>query len=112
MEGHQGRPFPPRNRPPVRDYRYKHVLIVWQAGKLESFARIFEVIPKTVVADDMGMHYHSFVNKLNRPELWNVKQLIRLQGLTGINLSALVELIAVDLNAKTSTNSQTHQNGG
>ncbi|TDX02195.1 hypothetical protein EDB95_3246 [Dinghuibacter silviterrae] len=102
MEGHQGTLPLRRNRPLVRDYRYKHVFTIWQAGKLESLRQMFEIVPKSVVADDLGMHYHSLVNKLNSPELLNVKQLVGLEALTGINLAALVELTVADVKANVS----------
>jgi hypothetical protein len=84
----------------VTDYRYRYVKSVWGAGDLTSFSRIFEIIPKTVVSDDMGMHYHSFANKVSRPELLNVKQLMKLAELTGIPLASIVELVANDIKSK------------
>lgn len=88
-----------QGREQVVDRRYRHVHSIWQAGDLKSFKRMFEIIPRSVVSDDLGMHYNSFTNKLNRPELLNLKQLFLLVEFIGINIGALVELVAADIEA-------------
>ncbi|TDW99731.1 hypothetical protein EDB95_0742 [Dinghuibacter silviterrae] len=100
MEKYQGYQYTLPSPPTVRDKRYNHVFSVWRTGELTSLNRMFEIIPKSVVADDLGMHYHSFVNKLNRPHLLNVNHLLKLQCLTGIEISALIGLAVADIKEK------------
>lgn len=84
----------------VIDNRYRHVKSIWAAGDLKFFSKMFEIIPRSVVSEDLGMHYNSFTNKLNRPELLNLKQLMMLSDLTDIPLSSIVELAVNDILSK------------
>lgn len=82
------------------DVRYQHVKSIWSAGDLKSLTKMFEIIPKTVVAKHLGMHYHSFIHKLDRPELLNLQQLIQLSRLTDIPVLAMIELAVNDIQTK------------
>lgn len=86
-----------KRRAPSDDFRYPHVHSIWRAGDLRTFEQIFEIIPKTVVSKDLGMHYHSFIHRLDNPRLINMDQIIVLSDLTGISLDGIYALIKEDI---------------
>jgi hypothetical protein len=42
----------------VKDKRFKTVKILIETGNIVTFAAIFEHIPKTTVADELGIHFN------------------------------------------------------
>ena len=82
------------------DNRYQHVKSIWAVGDLTSLHQIFDIIPKTIVARHMGMHYHSFIHKISNPSLLSLDQLIELAKLTDIPVMAMVELAVNDIPSK------------
>ena len=52
-----------------KDRRYEMVKVMWQYGKIKTFADLFIWIPKTTVAHDMGKHVRRFNKLLADPRL-------------------------------------------
>jgi len=75
-----------------QDVRYQHVKSIWMSGDLKSFSKIFEIVPKSVVAADLGLHYNSFIRRMSRPDQFLLVDMVGLSDLTGIPIPALIEL--------------------
>lgn len=75
------------------DHRYKYVRSVWQAGDLHSFAEIFNIIPRSVVAADLHLNYERFTKKVIKPETLAYRDIQCLAQLTGIDFRKLSELV-------------------
>lgn len=84
------------------DHRYKYVRSIWQAGDLTSFAEIFNIIPRSVVASDLHLNYERFTQKVIKPETLVYRDIQNLARLTGIEFRKLSELVIRDIegNAK------------
>lgn len=83
--------------PVIKDVRYNHVRSVWQNGDLTSFAKIFEILPKSIVANDLGIHYNSFIRRLKNPRMFELGRLMILASLIGIPIGDLVGLALGDI---------------
>ncbi|HTJ14416.1 MAG TPA: hypothetical protein VL547_20400 [Dinghuibacter sp.] len=79
------------------DHRYKYVRSVWQAGDLNSFAEIFNIIPRSVVAADLHLNYERFTKKVLKPDTLAYRDVLNLAQLTGIDFRKLSELVIRDV---------------
>lgn len=82
---------------PAKDQRYKYVRSIWVAGDLTSFAEMFNVIPRSTVATDLGLNYDRFSKKVLNPQLLTYREIWRLSDLTGIDFRSLSELVVSDI---------------
>lgn len=85
---------------PAKDQRYKYVRSIWVAGDLTSFAEMFNVIPRSTVATDLGLNYDRFSKKVLNPQLLTYREIWRLSDLTGIDFRSLSELVVSDIEHK------------
>jgi hypothetical protein len=81
----------------AQDYRYSHVKSIWAAGDLKSFNKIFTIVPKYVISDDLGVNYGRFSKKTNDPSLLSMREILELADLTGIEFKSLVALVIMDI---------------
>ena len=81
----------------TRDPRYSHVKSIWKAGDLDSFSKIFTIVPKSVVSVDMGLNYERFASKLKKPGLFTLGDIHQMSGLIGIDFEALAHLIFLEI---------------
>lgn len=77
----------------VKDKRHKTVKILIEGGHVNEFRDIFEHIPKTTVADELGIHFNRFNNFLDKPGEMKVSDLFLLSGYFEIEGQKLFELI-------------------
>ena len=63
------------------------------AGDLKSFAGIFKIVPRSIVASDMHINYERFIKKLGKPELFTLRDVQVMAGLTGIDFRALSDFM-------------------
>ena len=77
----------------TRDPRYSHVKSIWKAGDLDSFSKIFTIVPKSVVSVDMGLNYERFASKLKKPGRFTFGDIKRMSDLIGMDFEALAHLI-------------------
>jgi hypothetical protein len=80
-----------------QDPRYAHVRSIWAAGDLKSFNKIFTIVPKYVISDDLGVNYGRFSKKTSNPALLSLKEINEIAGLTGIDFSSLVAMVVADI---------------
>jgi len=81
----------------MRDPRYSHVKSIWKAGDLDSFSKIFTIVPKSVVSVDMGLNYERFASKLKKPGLFTFGDIQQMSGLMGVDFEALAHLIFLEI---------------
>ncbi len=79
------------------DKRYTAVQGVIETGKINRFREIFDILPKSVMAQDLGQNYRSFVGKVGSPERFTMKDVINMGRLIDVAPSKLVELILSDV---------------
>jgi hypothetical protein len=77
----------------VKDKRHKTVKILIEGGHVNEFREIFEHIPKTTVADELGIHFNRFNNIIDKPGEMKVSDLFLLSAYFEIEGQKMFELI-------------------
>jgi hypothetical protein len=81
----------------VKDNRYKAIKAMLEANNFKTFKEVFDIIPKSIVATDLGIHYDRFVKRINNPENFSLEELIIFSHLIGTNPSILINLAMKDI---------------
>jgi hypothetical protein len=84
----------------AKDRRYITVKNLITAGYIKSFSGIFDAIPKTVIARDLGMNNNRFTKLMNDVTLFRLEELYRLARLLEIDGMVLINLVVQQLNEK------------
>ncbi|WEK36070.1 MAG: hypothetical protein P0Y53_01030 [Candidatus Pseudobacter hemicellulosilyticus] len=77
----------------ARDKRYVAVKALIENGRIKMFQEIFEFIPKTVVAADLGKHNVRFSKMIGRVEKFTNEELFLLAGFIQIPNEKIIELM-------------------
>jgi len=79
----------------AKDKRYETIKYLIASGHIVRFMQIFEldVIPKTIVAQDLGMHHQTFEKLLKDPERFTYKQTFRIASLIEVDAKVVRDLI-------------------
>lgn len=77
----------------VKDKRYNALKQWINSGEVKTFLDIFDIIPKTQVAKDSGIHYNRLNVKINNPVKFTVKDIVTLAELLEVDDRKLYELI-------------------
>lgn len=77
----------------VKDKRHKTVKILIETGNVTTFADIFEHIPKTTVADDLGIHFNRMARMISNVNDIKVNDIFLFSGYFEIDAKVLFELI-------------------
>ena len=78
----------------VKDPRYKTVKILIEGGHLSEFRQIFENIPKTTVAQDMGTNYKRLVRLAEEVTQFKVEDLVTLATFFDVDKMAMFKLVS------------------
>lgn len=76
---------------------YDTVKVLIEAGHVKTFDQIFETLPKTVVADDLGFNNRSFSNKIQKPGMLRNEEQFAIAQRIGIDRLKIVELVIAQL---------------
>ncbi|MBN8852875.1 MAG: hypothetical protein BGO55_14930 [Sphingobacteriales bacterium 50-39] len=74
------------------DRRYNIAKDLISAGKITSFHRIFEIVPKSVVYKDMGINYNRFTKLMANPDLFTLRELSTIAKLIGVDPKTIIDL--------------------
>ena len=77
----------------AKDRRYKTVNILISGGHIKSFREIFDTLPKSVIARDLGINNLRFSKLINRVDLFLVRDLFRLATFLEVEEMVLMDLI-------------------
>lgn len=80
-----------------KDPRYATVRHLIETGYVTMFAQIFETIPKSVIAKDVGMNNTRFTWLMGDPAEFTLEELFRIAELLGIEREAMVALVMKEI---------------
>lgn len=83
-----------------KDIRYKTLKVMIETGNTSSLEELFNVVPKTVVAADLGINYSRFQSRVNKPAEFTLEELIRLASFIETDSLNLIKLALADLEKK------------
>lgn len=84
----------------VKDDRYVAVQSMFESGKIQKFSDIFKVLPKTILARDMGQNYRTFVAKIASPDRFTVGEIRKIARLIDVTYAQMFESIITDIEQK------------
>jgi plasmid maintenance system antidote protein VapI len=84
----------------AKDKRYNTAKKLIEMGAMTSISEILDVIPKTVIGQDMGMHHETFNKLIRNPGNFTLNQIFQIAALIGVDKMAMVNLILDDLSAR------------
>jgi hypothetical protein len=76
-----------------KDRRYTIVKNLITAGYIKTFREVFETLPKSIMARDLGMNNTRFTNLMNNVDGFFLRDIIRMAVLLEISETTMYELI-------------------
>jgi len=76
----------------MKDYRYRTVKFLIEAGKIKRMHEIFHHVPKTTVLRDFRINFGRFNQALADPSNFRIKELQTLADLFGIDARLLLDM--------------------
>jgi hypothetical protein len=77
----------------MKDKRHKTVKILIETGNVTTFADVFEHIPKTTVADELGIHFNRMARMISNVNEIKVNDVFLFSGYFEIDAKVMFELI-------------------
>lgn len=77
----------------AKDKRYRTVKHLIESGHITEFREIFDTIPKTVVAEDMGTNYKRLLRLVENVDQFKVADLYSLAGMFEVDKLAIMKLV-------------------
>ena len=76
-----------------KDRRYKTVKIMIEGGHLTEFHQIFDYIPKSIVANDLGTNYNRLIRLIEHVEQFTLKELFTLSSFCNLDSKLILDLV-------------------
>lgn len=77
----------------AKDKRYEGLKALIQSGAIKTIGAIFDYIPKSVVAGDLGVNWSHLSKRLASPENFTYKEAGKLADLIEIDIITISQLI-------------------
>lgn len=81
-----------------RDKRYKTVKFLIEGGHVNEFNQIFDHIPKSVVANDLGTNYNRLNKLVSHVDFFVLKDLFILSTFFDISEEQMIKLVLTQRN--------------
>jgi hypothetical protein len=76
-----------------RDQRYKYVKFLLDKGEIKSFNEIFDTLPKTVLAKDMGFKMVRLNKLLSRPARFTLRDIFIMASFFEIDKFVMLRVV-------------------
>ncbi|WEK33596.1 MAG: hypothetical protein P0Y53_13980 [Candidatus Pseudobacter hemicellulosilyticus] len=83
-----------------KDKTYKTLKRLLEAGSIEDFEEIVEMLGKTNLSAYLGIHYYTFSKKVKQPEQFQIDQVAKIAALIGVEPEILLQLIMTNYKKK------------
>lgn len=77
----------------AKDKRYRTVKHLIESGHITEFREIFDTIPKTVVAEDMGTNYKRLLRLVENVDQFKVADLYSLAGMFEVQKALIFKIV-------------------
>ncbi len=84
----------------AKDPRYNTVYKLITTGQLNSLAELLEVVPKTVLARDLGMHHITLNKLLEQPGQFKLNDIYEIAALVGVENKLMLQLFYIETGEK------------
>lgn len=80
----------------AKDKRYEIIKHLLLADHIHSLSEVFEILPKTVLARDLGINYQTFKKIIRYPERFTLKKIYQLASLIEVDRWKAIKLIHIE----------------
>ncbi|MET6998174.1 hypothetical protein [Chitinophaga defluvii] len=84
----------------AKDKRYNTVKMLMEAGKISTIEELIEIVPKSIVAKDLNLHYYQFLAKMKKPALFSIEELVTLADKIEIDRMKIITPVVVGAKKK------------
>ncbi len=84
----------------MKDRRYKVVKSFFEKDSIDQILNVFDVLPISTVAKDMGVNYSTLHRKIQNPRTFTVGDILEIAALIEIEPEVLLKLIAKEKKKK------------
>ncbi|MBO9199556.1 MULTISPECIES: hypothetical protein [Niastella] len=76
----------------AKDPRYNTLYKLITSGQLNSLAELIEILPKTVLAHDLGMHHITFNKLIEQPGQFRLDDIYMIASLVGVENKMMLQV--------------------
>jgi plasmid maintenance system antidote protein VapI len=76
-----------------KDMRYESVKAMIESGRIHEFRQIFNYLPKSILAHDLGTNNNRMTRLINHVEQFTLEDLFRISNLLDVNYKTVLILI-------------------
>ena len=84
----------------AKDPRYNTVYKLITSGQLNSLAEMLVIVPKTVLARDLGMHHITLNKLLEHPAQFKLEDIYEIAALVGVENKVMLQLFYIETGEK------------
>ena len=77
----------------TRDPRYRAVQSLIVNNQISTLNEVFAFLPKSVVSNDLGQNYDTFLNRISNPDGFTVGDIKKISALIGIDEGKFFQLL-------------------
>ncbi len=77
----------------IRDIRYTTVKKLLVTGQIEAFRNIFDIVPKSIVARDLGMNNTRFTRLITNVNHFTMDEMINIASFIEVDGKIIIDLI-------------------
>jgi len=76
-----------------KDIRYESVKVLIETGRIHEFQQIFNYLPKSILAHDLGTNNNRMTRLINHVEQFTLEELFRISHLLGVNYKIILTIV-------------------
>jgi hypothetical protein len=76
-----------------KDIRYESVKVLIETGRIQEFQQIFNYLPKSILAHDLGTNNNRMTRLINHVEQFTLEELSRISNLLGVNYKTILTIV-------------------
>jgi plasmid maintenance system antidote protein VapI len=76
-----------------KDIRYESVKVLIETGRIQEFQQIFNYLPKSILAHDLGTNNNRMTRLINHVEQFTLEELSRISNLLGVNYKTILAIV-------------------
>jgi len=76
-----------------KDIRYESVKVLIETGRIQEFHQIFNYLPKSILAQDLGTNNNRMTRLINHVEQFTLEELFRISHLLGVSYKTVLTIV-------------------
>jgi plasmid maintenance system antidote protein VapI len=76
-----------------KDIRYESVKVLIETGRIQEFQQIFNYLPKSILAHDLGTNNNRMTRLINNVDQFTLEELFRISHLLGVKYKTILNIV-------------------